>query len=195
MQSHRPTPGRQVHRQHAANSRLLPMSTTPTMLDCCLTAVKPRPGAGGPGGHWSPRHCARQGPCAADLDHSGDGRRGRVRIGGQRHGRRRCGECPAAFHQRQRPDSHPPELWRHGAGCVPFLHPWNGKIVNKVGDAYTFKVFRACRPLIDFRGKGGEFRINLFQNLSNRSHVLDIVAVGDGSVRIRWFDIFESPLH
>ncbi len=34
----------------------------------------------------------------------------------------------------------PPELWRHGPGCVPFLHPWNGKIVNRRGDTYTFKV-------------------------------------------------------
>ena len=89
----------------------------------------------------------------------------------------------------------PPELWRHGSGCVPFLRPWNGKILNRTGDTYTFKVYRACQPEVDFRGKGGEFRVHLLQGLPNRAHVLEIVAVGDGSVHIKRFDIFEPPLH
>ncbi|MFV1968136.1 MAG: hypothetical protein ACC628_22150, partial [Pirellulaceae bacterium] len=88
----------------------------------------------------------------------------------------------------------PPELWRHGAGCVPFLHPWNGKILNKTGDAYTFNVSRACKPMVDFYGKGGEFRINLFQALPNEAHVLELITVGDGKVTVKFFDIFEPPL-
>jgi hypothetical protein len=88
----------------------------------------------------------------------------------------------------------PSELWRHGAGCVPFLHPWDGKILNKKGDAYTFNVYRACRPMVDFQGKGGEFRVNLFQALPNQSHVLELIAVGDGRVTVKCFDIFEPPL-
>jgi hypothetical protein len=88
----------------------------------------------------------------------------------------------------------PPELWRQGAGCVPFLRPWDGKIVNKTGDTYTFDVYRACQPMVDFDGKGGEFRIHLFQALPNQSHVLELITVGDGKVTVKLFDIFESPL-
>ena len=88
----------------------------------------------------------------------------------------------------------PPELWRHGAGCVPFLHPWDGKIVNRPGDAYTFDVYRACKPTVDFRGKAGEFRINLLQNLPNQTHVLELITVGDGKVTVKLFDVFEPPL-
>jgi hypothetical protein len=88
----------------------------------------------------------------------------------------------------------PPELWRHGSGCVPFLHPWDGTIVNKTGDVYTFHVYRACNPTIDFQGKGGEFRISLFQALRNQAHVLELVTVGDGKVTVKFFDIFEPPL-
>ncbi|NOY82623.1 MAG: hypothetical protein GXP31_16620 [Kiritimatiellaeota bacterium] len=88
----------------------------------------------------------------------------------------------------------PPELWRHGPGCVPFLHPWNGKILNRKGDTYTFRVTRACTPLVEFRGKTGEFRVNLFQQLPNRVHVLEVVAVGDGKVHVERFDVFEPPL-
>ncbi|MBT4819681.1 MAG: hypothetical protein HON70_28480, partial [Lentisphaerae bacterium] len=55
----------------------------------------------------------------------------------------------------------PPERWRHGAGCVPFLNPWNGKIVNQAGDTYTFTVTRTCEPTVDFRGKEGECRIQI----------------------------------
>ena len=89
----------------------------------------------------------------------------------------------------------PPERWRHGAGCVPFLHPWNGKIVNKTGDTYTFSVYRACESVVDFHGKGGEFRVNLFQNLPNQAHVLELVVEGDGKVNVKHFDVFEPPLH
>ena len=89
----------------------------------------------------------------------------------------------------------PPELWRHGAGCVPFLHPWDGKILNKTGDAYTFNVYRACKPMVDFNGKGGEFRINLFQALPNQAHVLELITVGGGKVTVKHFDVFEPPLH
>ena len=89
----------------------------------------------------------------------------------------------------------PPELWRHGSGCVPFLHPWDSKILNKTGDTYTFNVYRACKPTVDFSGKGGEFRISLFQALPNQSHVLEVIPVGDGRVTVKFFDIFEPPLH
>ena len=88
----------------------------------------------------------------------------------------------------------PPERWRHGAGCVPFLHPWGGSIVNKAGDTYTFNVDRSCNPTVDFNGKGGEFRFNLFQALPNQEHVLELIAVGDGKVTVKFFDIFEPPL-
>ena len=88
----------------------------------------------------------------------------------------------------------PPELWRHGAGCVPFLQPWDGKILNKTGDAYTFAVYRACKPIVDFHGKGGAFRVSLFQALANRSHVLELITVGDGKVTVKSFDVFEPPL-
>jgi len=88
----------------------------------------------------------------------------------------------------------PPERWRHGSGCVPFLHPWNGKILNKTGDTYSFDVYRACQPTVGFDGKGGEFRINLFQALPNQSHVLELVTIGDGKVTVKHFDIFEPPL-
>ncbi|MCK5802198.1 MAG: hypothetical protein KAI66_05170 [Lentisphaeria bacterium] len=89
----------------------------------------------------------------------------------------------------------PPERWRHGAGCVPFLHPWNGKIVNKTGDTYTFIVYRACTFAVDFRGKTGVFRVPLFQNLSNEAHVLELVSEDKGSIRVKRFDVFEPPLH
>ena len=88
----------------------------------------------------------------------------------------------------------PPELWRHGAGCVPFLHPWDGKILNKTGDAYSFDVYRACEPTVDFHGNGGEFRITLFQALPNQAHLLELITVGDGKVAVRLFDVFEPPL-
>ena len=88
-----------------------------------------------------------------------------------------------------------PELWRHGAGCVPFLHPWDGKILNKTGDAYTFDVYRACKPMVDFHGKGGEFCVNLFQALPNQTHVLELVTVGNAKVSVKRFEIFEPPLH
>ena len=87
-----------------------------------------------------------------------------------------------------------PELWRHGSGCVPFLHPWDGKILNKTGDTYTFNVYRACHPTVDFQGKDGEFRVNLIQALPNQSHVLELIPVGDGTVAVKFFDIFEPPL-
>jgi len=88
----------------------------------------------------------------------------------------------------------PPELWRHGSGCVPFLHPWDGKIINKTGDAYTFNVYRACKSMVDFQGKGGDFRVNLFQALPNQAHVLELIPVGDGRVTVKFFDVFEPPL-
>jgi len=88
----------------------------------------------------------------------------------------------------------PPELWRHGAGCVPFLNPWNGEILNKKGDTYTFDVYRASKPMVDFHGKGGEFRIQLFQALPNQPHVLELITVGDGTVSVKFFDVFEPPL-
>ena len=88
----------------------------------------------------------------------------------------------------------PPELWRHGAGCVPFLNPWDGKIVNKTGDTYSFDVYRACQPIVDFRGQDGEFRVNLFQALSNQEHVLELITVGDDRVTVKCFDVFEPPL-
>ena len=88
----------------------------------------------------------------------------------------------------------PSELWRHGAGCVPFLQPWDGKILNKAGDAYTFDVYRACKPIVDFHGKGGAFRVPLFQALANQPHVLELIAVGDGKVTVNSFDIFEPAL-
>ncbi|NUQ61678.1 MAG: hypothetical protein HUU20_04265 [Pirellulales bacterium] len=88
----------------------------------------------------------------------------------------------------------PPELWRHGAGCVPFLHPWDGTILNKTGDAYTFSVARACKEAVDFRGKEAEFRVNLFQALPNETHVLELIAAGDGKVTVKYFDVFEPPL-
>ena len=88
----------------------------------------------------------------------------------------------------------PPEQWRHGSGCVPFLHPWDGKIINRQGDTYTFNVYRACLPEIDFRGKDGKFRVPLLRNLPNRDHLLEIVAVGDGGIQIKRLDIFQPPL-
>ncbi len=89
----------------------------------------------------------------------------------------------------------PPERWRHGAGCVPFLHPWDGKILNRTGDTYAFEVYRACKSTVDFQGPGGEFRIKLFQNLPNQAHVLELITVGDDKVTVKQFDIFEPPLH
>lgn len=88
----------------------------------------------------------------------------------------------------------PPERWRHGSGCVPFLNPWDGKIINKMGDAYTFKVYRACQPTVDFHGESREFRVSLLQNLPNQTHVLELITVGDGRVSVKFFDIFEPPL-
>ena len=88
----------------------------------------------------------------------------------------------------------PPERWRHGAGCVPFLHPWNGKILNKAGDTYTFDVYRTAEPTVDFRGPDREFRISLFQNLSNEPHTLELITTGDGDVSVKAFDVFEPPL-
>ena len=88
----------------------------------------------------------------------------------------------------------PPELWRHGAGCVPFLNPWDGTIVNKKGDVYTSDVYRACEPTVDFHGKGGDFRVTLFQALPNQSHLLELIPVGEGRVTVKRFDVFEPPL-
>ena len=88
-----------------------------------------------------------------------------------------------------------PELWRHGSGCVPFLHPWNGKILNKTGDTYTFHVYRACEPMVDFHGSASrEFRVSLFGNLQNQAHVLELNPMGDGKVAVKGFDVFEPPL-
>ena len=87
----------------------------------------------------------------------------------------------------------PPELWRHGAACVPFLHPWDGKIVNKTGDTYKFNVYRACTPTVAFDGEGGDFRIQVFQALPNQEHVLELITTGNGRVTVKYFDIFESP--
>ncbi|MEA1950903.1 MAG: hypothetical protein U9N87_05930 [Planctomycetota bacterium] len=42
--------------------------------------------------------------------------------------------------------------------------------------------------------KGGEFRISLFQNLPNQAHVIELIAVGDGEVGVKRFEIFEPPL-
>ena len=89
----------------------------------------------------------------------------------------------------------PPELWRHGSGCIPFLHPWNGKILNKTGDIYTFDVYRTSEPTVDFNGPGREFRASLFQNLPNQAHVLELITAGDGNVSVKAFDVFEPPLH
>ncbi len=47
----------------------------------------------------------------------------------------------------------PPKLRRHGAGCVPFLSPWDGKLLNRTGDTYSFNVYRACKSMVDFRGE------------------------------------------
>jgi len=88
----------------------------------------------------------------------------------------------------------PPELWRHGPGCVPFLSPWDGEIINKPGDSYTFNVSRACQPIVDFRGTDGAFRVTLFQALANRPHVLELITAGDGKVTVKSFDVFEPPL-
>ncbi|MFT4588951.1 MAG: hypothetical protein ACI8QF_003059 [Limisphaerales bacterium] len=88
----------------------------------------------------------------------------------------------------------PPELWRHGSGCVPFMGAWNGKILNKAGDTYTFDVYRACESMVDFEGEGGEFRINLFQALPNQTHTLELISVGNQKVAIKFFDVFEPPL-
>lgn len=89
----------------------------------------------------------------------------------------------------------PSELWRHGAACVPFLHPWDGKIVNKIGDTYEFNVYRACTPTVAFDGESGDFRIQVFQALPNQEHVLELITAGNGRVTVKHFDIFESPLH
>ena len=89
----------------------------------------------------------------------------------------------------------PPKLWRHSAGCVPFLHPWDGKIINREGDTYTFSVYRACQPKVNFQGDGGEFRMPVLQAVPNREHLLEIIAVGDGSIQLKRFDIFQPPLH
>jgi len=55
-------------------------------------------------------------------------------------------------------------------------------------------VYRAGKPMVDFQGKGGEFRVNLFQALPNQTHVLELITVGDGKVTVKSFDIFEPPL-
>ena len=88
----------------------------------------------------------------------------------------------------------PSERWRHGPGCIPFLTPWNGEILNKAGDTYTFEVYRAAEPTVDFRGPNREFRISLFQNLPNQPHTLELTTTGDGKVSVKAFDVFEPPL-
>lgn len=88
----------------------------------------------------------------------------------------------------------PPELWRHGPGCVPFLSPWDGQIVNQPGDCYTFNVSRVCQPIVDFRGADGVFRVTLFQALANGPHVLELITAGNGKVTVKCFDVFEPPL-
>lgn len=89
----------------------------------------------------------------------------------------------------------PPELWRHGARCVPFLTPWDGQIINRAGDTFTFSVYRCSVGSVAFGGdEKVRFRANLAQNLPNTEHVLEIVANGDGSVLIEAFEVYEPPL-
>lgn len=89
----------------------------------------------------------------------------------------------------------PPELWRHGARCVPFLTPWDGQIVNPAGDTFTFRVYRCSVGSVDFRGEEkARFRVNLVQNLPDTNHVLEIVAKGGGNVLIEAFEIYQPPL-
>jgi len=90
----------------------------------------------------------------------------------------------------------PPELWRHGAGCIPFMHPWDGQIINKAGDTFTFSVYRCSVGSVSFQGAGqSRFRVSLAQNLPNTKHVLNVVATGDGNIGIESFEIYEPPLH
>jgi hypothetical protein len=89
----------------------------------------------------------------------------------------------------------PPELWRHGAGCVPFLHPWDGHIVNKAGDTFAFSVYRCSVGSVSFRGADeNRFRVSLARNLPNSGHILELVASGDGDICIEAFEIYEPPL-
>lgn len=74
-----------------------------------------------------------------------------------------------------------PELWRGARG-------------NKEGDAFTFRVYRCTAGRVQFDGVDGDLlHRRLGQNLDNGEHTLELEAVGDGSVTVDSFYVFQPP--
>jgi hypothetical protein len=81
----------------------------------------------------------------------------------------------------------PPRLWR-------YARDRQGRVVNKKGDLFTWKVYRTGVGAVDFGGEQAElFRGTLIQNIPNSLHTLELVT-GGGEVRIEAFEVFEPPL-
>jgi len=72
---------------------------------------------------------------------------------------------------------------------------WRDAKNNRTGDRFTFEVLRATLGNVEFKSPAKErFRLRLATNLPNQSHVLKLVARGDGPVTVDAFDVFEPPL-
>jgi hypothetical protein len=72
---------------------------------------------------------------------------------------------------------------------------WRDAKNNRAGDRFTFDVARATAATVDFKAAAKErFRVRLADYLPNQSHVLKLVARGDGAVTVDALDVFEPPL-
>jgi len=81
-----------------------------------------------------------------------------------------------------------------------FIDPafWRAANTNRTGDTFTFEVYRPTTAEINFTLPSGEqpgkFRLALAENLANGTHVLKLIAAGDGPVVVEALDVFEPAL-
>jgi hypothetical protein len=84
-----------------------------------------------------------------------------------------------------------PTLWRNARVEKNGRPAW---YANRIGDMFTFDVTRCARGELSFRcAKPTPLAEPLVQNLPNGKHTLEIVAAGDGNVRIEGLYVFQPP--
>ena len=84
-----------------------------------------------------------------------------------------------------------PTLWRNARVEKNGRPAW---YANRIGDMFTFDVTRCARGELSFRcAKPTPLAEPLVQNLPNGEHTLEIVAAGDGNVRIEGLYVFQPP--
>jgi hypothetical protein len=84
----------------------------------------------------------------------------------------------------------PTGLWRRRVET-------DGRHANRTGDVFTWRVYRATRPAVDFGARGGgdgAFQISLAENLDPGWHTLELVTAGTGVVAIQGLHIYEPPI-